>query len=161
MLSVEVTISAEPRLRSIAQSRMREALFEGVQAATIGVQSDVVKNRLRGGNPLHIRSGNLARNTLAQTRHDGDSVVGTVGYGSSAWYGAILEGIYGHTFVGHRNLRRPSHLVTRARGERVMSGSPYGIHFGDFSALQPSLRDNTANGNIARWVNGPIQRLLS
>lgn len=140
---------------------MAEAIREGVNAATVGLQADIVGNRLRGGNPLHQRTGNLARNTLREVRQDGATTTGTVGYGKSAWYGAILEGIYGRTFVGaRRNLKLPPHMVTRRMGERVMTGSPFGIHFGDFAALVPALRENTANGNISRWVNAPVERLL-
>jgi hypothetical protein len=161
MISTVITVNAGPQLRSIAQERMREALREGVTAATVGLQSDIVGNRLHGGNPLHQRTGNLARNTLREVSQEGNATTGTVGYGSSAWYGAILEGIYGRSFIGARNLTVPAHLVTRRGGERVLTGSPYGLHFGDFSALRPSLRDNTENGNINRWITTPIQRMLT
>lgn len=138
--------------------RLHAALVKGVTKAAIGVQSDVVSNYLHG-QVLHQRSGNLARNIIgpsngAPVTDAGTVITGTVGIGSTAWYGKLHE--YGGSFVGRRNIKNPSHLSTRRMGERVMTGSPYGIHFPVRSFIRASLTANMANGRIRAWVEGPM-----
>jgi hypothetical protein len=143
------------------QSKLHAGLFKGVYAAGIGIQSDVVSNRIHGPKPEFVqqRTGNLARNIVANEPVDsGSQITGEVGIGSTAWYGKLLEG--GGTFVGIRRLKLPPHMVTRARGERVMTGSPYGIHFREYRFLRDSLEENTRNGRIRAWIENAMRAEL-
>ena len=144
------------------RQRVHAALVKGVTAAGIGIQADVVQNYLHG-QVLHQRSGNLARNIIGPENgysitDDGKTITATVGIGSTAWYGKLHE--FGGTFVGQRKLKKSSRLVTRRLGERVMTGSPYGIHFPERSFIRASLTANEASGKIRAWVEGLLAESL-
>ncbi len=101
------------------------------------------------GQVLHVRTGNL-RNAVhvePAVAQEG-RVEGALGLGREAWYGKIHE--FGGTFTAaYKNLKHPPHMVTRKRGERVMTGSPYGIHFPERSFWRSTFREQRE-----RTING-------
>jgi phage gpG-like protein len=102
--------------------------------------SNYVKSAKLSGQVLHNRTGNLRRSVFPFSYMESrTAVVGKVAVGSEAPYGKIHE--FGGSFVARRNLKRPSHLVTRRGGERVMTGSPFGIHFPARPFMHTSLQE--------------------
>jgi hypothetical protein len=116
------------------------AIRAAVDRSNFEMQSKIVAEKLQG-QVLEHRSGKLGGSIrVIAAQVVGTKVAGSVeGAGGPAWYGKLHE--YGGSFVGHRLLRRPSHLVTRAGGERVYTGSPYGINFAERSFMRSTLRE--------------------
>jgi len=144
------------------KAQFHAALVKGVTTAGIGLQSDVVQHYLHG-DPLHQRSGNLARNIIgpgngSPVSDDGKTITATVGIGSTAWYGKLHE--FGGSFIATRKLRNPPHMTTRRFGERVMTGSPYGIHFPVRSFIRASLTANEQSGRIRAWVTDTLPEAM-
>jgi phage gpG-like protein len=77
-----------PRIQAGVERSIRQIVIEG--------QSEIVRDKLHGGNPLFSRSGNLARAVQQDVEADGDAIVGTIGVDRTAPYGAVHE--YGGTF---------------------------------------------------------------
>lgn len=152
-LTVKIEADAGKLLKEQSE-RLHTALLKGMDTALIGLQADIL-GKLHG-DVLRQVSGNLARNIIILPVEDsGEVVTGTVGVGSSAWYGKIHE--FGGSFIGHHTLSNPPHLVTRAGGERVMTGSPYGMHFPERSFLRSTLKEDTDNNRIKSWIEGSIR----
>lgn len=115
-----------------------------VNASLIELQSYIVGSKL-SGQVLKHRSGKLANSIRVNKAHDiGSGVLeGSVqGGGGPAFYGRIHE--YGGSFIAARRLKRPPHLVTRRGGERVMTGSPYGIRFAERSFMRTGFAERQA-----------------
>jgi hypothetical protein len=121
--------------------RIVEVLAQKITYLNLKLQAHIVAEKL-SGQVLNHRSGRLAGSVVAQpTVAEGTSLVGQVTAASGpAWYGRLHE--YGGSFIGARvNLKHPPHMVRRARGERVMTGSPYGIFFPERSFMRSSIDD--------------------
>ena len=85
---------------------------------------------------LTSRSGDLRRSINASYEDQGKTGI----VGVKLKYGALHE--YGLSVVAQRkSLKLAPHLATRKNGERVMTGSPYGIKFPERSFLRAALKD--------------------
>ncbi|MGB8799442.1 MAG: hypothetical protein WCC97_02040 [Candidatus Acidiferrales bacterium] len=121
-----------------------DALYRQMQTSMGNLLTYIQTTKLQGF-PLHHRSGNLIRSLkdfAAQSpgQISGKVFVSNTTLNSKVDYAKIHE--FGGTFTARRqNLIHPPHLVTRAGGERVMTGSPYGIHFPERSFMRSSLRE--------------------
>jgi HK97 gp10 family phage protein len=137
-----------PRLQNSLQQAMERITLE----AQIGVQAKLE------GPVLKHRTGNLVRNITRDVQSSSDGVSGTVGIGRNAWYGKLHE----EGFIGtgaRKHLLHPPHLVTRKNGERVLTGSPYGIHIPARPFLVPTLRD--MEDRIRQHLLDAIQEALT
>jgi hypothetical protein len=158
----------------VQRTRLHAALVQGVTKAAIGVQADVVANYLHG-QVLHQRTGNLARNIIgpkqgAPVTDAGTEITGTVGIGSTAWYGKLHEfgGVF--TVPGYEAHRHKDSWLTRMTGKsrRVRRFSQQGywevqshqVNFPVRSFIRASLTANMANGRIRAWVEGPMMEAL-
>lgn len=77
-----------PKIQANVERSIRQIVIEG--------QSEIVRDKLHGGNPLFSRSGNLARAVQQDVASDADAITGTIGVDRTAPYGAVHE--YGGTF---------------------------------------------------------------
>jgi hypothetical protein len=120
--------------------RIIQAIIKKINGSMIALQSYIVTGKL-SGQVLKHRSGKLANSIRVNPAEaEGATVTASVeGAGGPAWYGRLHE--FGGSFVASRRLKRPSHLVTRKHGERVMTGSPYGIHFAQRSFMRSSFAE--------------------
>jgi hypothetical protein len=120
---------------------IKQAIKNRLDQLSVQLQQHIVREKL-SGQVLHHRSGKGQQSIrVIPATEDGERIEGGVqGGGGPAWYMALHE--FGGTFTAARkNLMRPPHLVTRTRGERVMTGSPYGIHFPERSFMRSSLQE--------------------
>ena len=116
------------------------ALLPTMDALDIKLQRHIQTDYLHG-QVLAQRSGKLVGSIRAIPAHaEGTFLIGAVeGGGGPAWYGRLHE--LGGTFIAHRSLKRPAHMIRRKLGERVMTGSPYGIHFATRSFMRRGQAD--------------------
>lgn len=90
--------------------RLMTALGEETKRQTILTWAHIREERLRGGNPLHQRTGHLERSTVFRMEQSPGIVTGIVAVGKEAPYGKVHE--YGGTFT----IRE--HEATSRRGNR-------------------------------------------
>ncbi len=159
-MAIIITISSDATagLRS-RTSLLRLALLRGVGKATIGVQADVVQNKLHG-QVLNQVTGNLARNVIAQEPTvSGDVVEGIVGVGSTAWYGKVHEfGTTGSFDIFPKNKKA---LRWVSGGKVFFAKHVTHPPFKERSFLRSSLAECEADGRIRAWIEGPIREALS
>jgi phage gpG-like protein len=117
-----------PRLQASVERSIRQIVIEG--------QSQIVRDKLHGGNPLFSRSGNLARAVQQQVDASGDSIVGTIGVDRTAPYGAVHE--YGGTF----DVRE--HISTSRLGKQF-TVQAHTVTYPERSFLRSWLAENTTN----------------
>jgi hypothetical protein len=157
VITITVNSNVADGLRE-ERDRLHAAIVMGVTKATIGVQTDVIQNKLHG-QVLNQRTGNLARNTIALPVEDsGDIVVGTVGVGSTAWYGKVHE--FGTTDSYDIYPVRAKALAWMGFGGMVFAKHVVHPPFKERSFLRSSLRELTDNGKIKEWIEGPILEAL-
>jgi phage gpG-like protein len=123
----EISNNITPHLNGVA-AVLPERLRLGVNKQLYRLQA-VMRTEKLSGQVLKVRTGNLRNAVVVLPATAGaDTIEGVVGLGKEAWYGKFHE--FGGTFIGAvKKLKRPPHMATRKRGERVMTGSPYGIYF--------------------------------
>ena len=121
-------------------ARIAEEFGAGIMRAMIRLASYIGAEKL-SGQVLKARTGNLRSAVLTgvQSYRSGTASHGRIPSGGLPWYGALQED--GGSFTAHRNLKKPAHLMRRAMGERVMTGSPYGIYFPARPFMRPSLQE--------------------
>lgn len=136
---LDVQNGATPHLRQVLLA-LADQVPRSLNKQLYRLQGIIRSDKL-SGQVLHVRSGNL-RNAVhvdPAVAQEG-RVEGALGLGREAWYGKIHE--FGGTFIAaHKNLKHPAHLVTRKRGERVMTGSPYGVHYPERSFWRSTFRE--------------------
>jgi len=143
MIRFEFLNNSDSRVVGWLQSRYRrmvEELGPGVMRATVALARCIGTEKL-SGQVLNVRSGALRSAVMSGAQCDtADSTLeGRIGAGGVPWYGALQEN--GGTFTGQRKLKKPPHLLRRQLGERVLTGSPYGIHFPARPFMRPSLQE--------------------
>lgn len=118
-----------------------ERIRVNMDMANLKLQSYIQTMKL-SGQVLKHRSGKLFGSIrYIPSTQDGNEIVGGVrGAGGPAFYGKYHED--GGSFVGQRTLRRPPRMVRRKGGERVMTGTPYGIFFPPRPFMSTSLLEN-------------------
>lgn len=95
-----------PKLRTNVERSIRQLVIEG--------QSEIVRDKLHGGNPLFSRSGNLTRAVQPDVDNsNADAITGTIGVDRSAPYGAVHE--YGGTFDVREYVRGTRLSVAKSR----------------------------------------------
>lgn len=134
-----------------------EALELQMNALMVKLQAHIVSDKL-SGQVLHHRTGTLIASIITHpVVLSASAMVGMVtGASGPAWYGRVHE--YGGSFVTSRKLKRPAHMVRRKGGERVMTGSPYGIHFPERSFMRSSLDDMRAE--ITEKLGMTLKRIV-
>ncbi len=143
VIKFEFLNNSDERVTQWLQSRhqrVAEELGPGMMRATLKLASYIGTEKLQG-QVLNVKTGTLQRAVVDSARQytDGTTIQGQVGTDGAAWYGELHED--GGSFVGQRKLKKPPHLMRRAMGERVMTGSPYGIHFPVRPFMRPSLQE--------------------
>lgn len=147
-LKFNIENSATVAMLKTKASDVIAALVRGMNISMIKLQAYIDSQKLsgqvlkRGPNRPGHSGGELARSIRVILAGVEAGVVqgGVQGAGGTAWYGKLHE--YGGSFVAARKiLKHPPHLVTRAGGERVMTGSPYGIFFPERSFMRVSLTE--------------------
>lgn len=139
-----------------------DALYQQMRTSMGNLREYIVARRMRapkGFSPdqLHQVSGHLVDSTQPFSGQAPGQVWGKVAVDNTAPYGRIHE--YGGTFTARKkNLIHPPHLATRKGGERVMTGSPYGIHFPERSFLRSSLREQ--RGTIITALKTALSRSI-
>jgi phage gpG-like protein len=95
---LEAVIDSAAVLERLAQfgPRLQAGVERSIRQIVIQGQSEIVRDKLHGGNPLFARSGNLSRAVQQSVEADGDAITGTIGVDRTAPYGAVHE--YGGTF---------------------------------------------------------------
>lgn len=119
------------RVQTILREKSGEivaALLPAGDALMIRLQAHIVRDKLQG-QVLHHRSGKLSASIRPIPGHaEGDHLVWAVeGAGGPAFYGKYHE--MGETITARRHLKHPSHLIRRRSGTKMMTGTPYSIHF--------------------------------
>jgi hypothetical protein len=144
-------------LRSRHQ-RIVEELGPGMMRAMVALASYIGTEKL-SGQVLKVRFGTLRRAVIGSARQysTGSTVEGRVGTDSTTWYGQLHED--GGSFVGHRKLKKPPHLMRRKMGERVLTGSPYGIRFPARPFMRPSLQEQ--RGMIIEELAKAMQKAIA
>jgi len=138
-MNIIVTVKADALIAKMANAPelVRRALLRTVTALSVDIQRSVKQGKLTG-QVLHVRTGTLRRSINREVTERSDGVFAVIG--TNVEYAAAHE--YGMSVVAVRkNLRKPPHLVTRKMGERVMTGSPYGIKFPERSFLRSTLTE--------------------
>jgi phage gpG-like protein len=107
---------------------------------SMGTLREYIVSTKLSGFPLKHRTGNLIRSTQPSTSQTTGQIAGKVSVDNTAFYGKIHE--YGGSFTARRTLKLPPHLARRQSGERVMTGTPYGIFFPERSFMRTSLAEN-------------------
>lgn len=140
---IEAVIDTAP-LQRLAQTgpRLQSSVTRTIRQIVIQGQSEIVRDKLHGGNPLNSRSGNLARAVQQDVQADGDSVTGTIGVDRAAPYGAVHE--YGGTY----DIRE--HIATSRLGKQF-SVKAHTATYPARSFLRSWLREN--QGAIATKIN--------
>jgi phage gpG-like protein len=114
-----------PKIQQNVERTIRQIVIEG--------QSEIVRNKLHGGDPLFSRSGNLARAVQQAVESDGDAITGTIGVDQTAPYGAVHE--YGGTY----DVR--AHISTSRLGKQFMVKA-HSVTFPERSFLRSWLSEN-------------------
>lgn len=139
-----------PRIQAGVERSIRQIVIEG--------QSEIVRDRLHGGNPLFSRSGNLARAVQQQVDSNGDAITGTIGVDKTAPYGAVHE--YGGTYDVREHIRSSSLKVKKGK-IRFRSGGDVRAHtvtYPERSFLRSWLADN--KGDIYAQIESAAQQAV-
>jgi phage gpG-like protein len=97
-----------------------------------------IKQEKLSGQVLKNRTGRLRGSINPKISQSETVIEGIVG--TNKEYAPIHE--YGGSFIGARkHLMHPPHLITRAHGERVMTGSPFGMKFPERSFMRTALSE--------------------
>jgi hypothetical protein len=139
-------------------SRIAAEVEQGMQRALVSLAGHSGATALRG-RVLRIQAGtpHPPATGRAQTYSAGATVAARARAATTAWCGTVHE--HRDKLSGARRLQRPPHLIRRAMGERVMTGSPYGIHIRARYSLRTSLIDRRAA--ILAEVSAALQRGLA
>jgi hypothetical protein len=121
MLDLKIDVSglraAVTRLQR-APAAVQAGMTAGLRRGVIRVHGDAVQ-RLRGGNPLRTRTGNLARALFWRVEQSAEAIVGRVGYDrAKAIYGRIQE------LGGVITPKRAKHLTIPVGAALTGSGVP-------------------------------------
>jgi phage gpG-like protein len=148
---IETTIDSAAVTARLAQfgPRIQAGVERSIRRIVIEGQSEIVRDRLHGGNPLFSRSGNLARAVQQQVDSDGDAITGTIGVDKTAPYGAVHE--YGGTF----DVRE--HISTSRLGKRFLVLA-HTVTFQERSFLRSWLADN--EGDIYAQIESAAQQAV-
>jgi hypothetical protein len=165
-MSISLTVENNvPEGLKAHRFKLHAALVKGIDAATVGVQADVIQNRLHG-QVLHQRTGNLIRNIIGPgmfggiemipIADGGEIITGTIGIGSTAKYGAVHE--FGGTYTISAHTAHWGRGPGKGRTARVSSWNvqSHNVTFRERSFLRRSLTENLNNGKIRAWVEGQL-----
>ena len=143
-MNLTAVVDTKP-LERVAQTgpRVADRVTRSIRQIVIGGQSQIVRDRLHGGNPLNARTGNLSRAVNQDVDVGADRITGSIGVDKTAPYGAVHE--YGGTFD------IPAHEV-REHLSKSRSGNEFTVRahivaghsatFPERSFLRSWLRDN-------------------
>lgn len=138
-------IIVKTRIKIATQlSNVRQALARTMLRIVIGLQAYVVTRKL-SGDPLHHRSGNLARAIVYSVTDSGSEITGTVGVSRQAPYGQV------HELGGDYPV--PAHQRRSVLGN-IYSVRSYLAHYPMRAFLRPSFAEN--DGSIREQLGAAV-----
>jgi phage gpG-like protein len=144
MLRMEFRVPENENVKAFLRTRgtkVRASVLREITSISVDLQTKVKQEKLRGGNPLHSRTGNLSRAVSRRVDNfNGQAFQAVVGVAPNAPYGKIHE--FGGTI--HVPEVKGKLMVFTANGKKVFTRShkAFDVLMPERSFLRSSLAES-------------------